>query len=117
MSNSSISSSQNKMGTMPVTRLILNMSLPMMFSMFIQALYNIIDSIFVAKIAEDALTAVSLAFPIQNLMISFAVGTGVGANALLSKKLGEKNQSEVNKSAMNGLFLSICTFISFVILG
>ena len=117
MSNSSISSSQNKMGTMPVTRLILNMSLPMMFSMFIQALYNIIDSIFVAKIAEDALTAVSLAFPIQNLMISFAVGTGVGVNALLSKKLGEKNQSEVNKSAMNGLFLSICTFISFVILG
>lgn len=88
--NIPVSSGENKMGTMPVTKLILNMSLPMMFSMLIQALYNIVDSIFVARLGEDALTAVSLAFPIQNLMISLAVGTGVGINSLLSLRLGQK---------------------------
>jgi len=108
---------ENKMGVMPIMKLILNMSLPMMFSMFIMALYNIVDSIFVAKINEDALTAVSLAFPIQNLMISFAVGTGVGVNALLSKRLGQRNQADVNKTAMNAVFLAACNFIVFFIAG
>ena len=83
---------QNKMGTMPVKKLIFNMALPLIISMLIQALYNIVDSIFVSRISEDALTAVSLAFPIQNLMIAFATGTGVGMNALLSRRLGEKNR-------------------------
>lgn len=105
------------MGTMPVPKLIINMSLPMMFSMLILALYNIVDSIFVSMINEDALTAVSLAFPIQNLMTSFSVGTGVGVNALLSRRLGEKNQTEVNKTADHAIFLSICTAIVFIILG
>lgn len=108
---------ENKMGVMPVPRLILNMSLPMMFSMFIQALYNIVDSVFVARINENALTAVSLAFPVQNLMISVGVGTAVGVNALLSMKLGQKNQEDVNKSAVNGLFLAVCSFAAFFVLG
>jgi len=112
-----ISPAENKMGVMPILKLILNMSLPMMFSMFIMALYNIVDSIFVAKISEDALTAVSLAFPIQNLMISFAVGTGVGVNALLSKRLGQRNQEDVNKTAMNAVFLAFCNFAVFFIAG
>ena len=77
------------MGTMPVKKLIFQMALPLIFSMMIQALYNIVDSVFVSRISEDALTAVSLAFPIQNLMIAFATGTGVGINALLSRRLGE----------------------------
>lgn len=109
--------SENKMGIMPIPKLILNMSLPMMFSMFILALYNIVDSIFVSKINEDALTAVSLAFPIQNLMTAFSVGTGIGVNALLSRRLGEKKQNEANKTAMNSLFLALCTSCVFVILG
>ena len=112
-----IGPAENKMGVMPIMKLILNMSLPMMFSMFIMALYNIVDSIFVAKISEDALTAVSLAFPIQNLMISFAVGTGVGVNALLSKRLGQRNQEDVNKTAMNAVFLAACNSIVFFIAG
>ncbi|UTC46221.1 MATE family efflux transporter [Treponema vincentii] len=112
-----IGPAENKMGVMPIMKLILNMSLPMMFSMLIMALYNIVDSIFVAKISEDALTAVSLAFPIQNLMISFAVGTGIGVNALLSKRLGQHNQEDVNKTAMNAVFLAACNFIVFFIAG
>ena len=83
---------ENIMGTMPVGRLLVKISLPMMISMLVQALYNIVDSIFVAKLSTDALTAVSLAFPIQNLMISASVGTGVGLNALLSMRLGQKNE-------------------------
>ena len=82
---------ENKMGTMPVGKLVFNMSLPMMISMLVQALYNIVDSIFVAKLSENALTAVSLAFPLQTLLIAVATGTGVGMNALLSKSLGERN--------------------------
>jgi Na+-driven multidrug efflux pump len=82
---------ENKMGVMPVKRLIINMSLPMMASMLVQALYNIVDSIFVARLSQNALTAVTLAFPMQNLMIAFGSGTGVGVNALLSRSLGEKN--------------------------
>ncbi len=108
---------ENKMGIMPVVSLIFNMSLPIMLSMFVMALYNIVDSIFVAKISENALTAVSLAFPIQNLLISFAVGTGIGVNSLLSMRLGQKNQEDVNKTAMMGIFLSFCTFLLFLILG
>ena len=108
---------ENKMGTMSISKLIVNISLPMVFSMLVQALYNVVDSIFVARIDEAALTAVSLAFPIQNLMIAFAVGTAVGANALLATRLGQKNRAEVNKAAMNGLFLAFCTFITFFVLG
>jgi len=110
-------STENKMGSMPIMKLILNMSLPIMFSMFIMALYNIVDSIFVGMIGEEALTAVSLAFPIQNLMIAFGVGTAVGVNALLSLRLGQKNQDDVNKSAMNGIVLSIITWIVFAVAG
>ena len=98
---------ENKMGTMPVPRLLITMSLPMMISMLVQALYNIVDSMFVAKLSEEALTAVSLAFPIQTLMISVSSGTGVGINALLSRNLGEKNFEGANRAAKNGIFLSI----------
>lgn len=95
---------------MPENKLLLSMSLPMMVSMLVQALYNIVDSVFVSMINEEALTAVSLAFPIQSLLIAFGVGTGVGVNALLSRALGEKNQELVNKTASNGLFLAVYRF-------
>lgn len=108
---------ENKMGIMPVGKLLIQISLPMMISMLVQALYNIVDSIFVAKISEDALTAVSLAFPIQNLMISTAVGTGVGINSLLSMRLGQKDSEAVSNTAMNGIFLTVITCVIFVILG
>lgn len=108
---------ENKMGVMPVNRLLLSMALPMMVSMLVQALYNVVDSIFVAKLSEDALTAVSLAFPMQNLMIAVAAGIGVGMNALLSRSLGQKNQSMVNKSATNGLFLEAVAYVIFLIAG
>ena len=108
---------ENRMGTMPVGKLVIMMSIPMMISMVVQALYNVVDSIFVAQISENALTAVSLAFPIQNLMISVAVGTGVGVNALLSKSLGEKNQFMANKAANNALLLAFFSWIAFVIIG
>ena len=117
MTNEKTGLSENKMGVMPVTKLLVNMSLPMMFSMLIQALYNIVDSIFVAKISENALTAVSMAFPIQTLMMAFALGTSVGVNALLSMRLGQKNQEGVNKTAVNGLFLAICSYIVFLVVG
>lgn len=107
---------ENKMGYLPINKLLITMSLPMMFSMFVQAMYNIIDSVFVAKISEKALTAVSLGFPFQTLMISFAAGTCVGINALLSKRLGQKNQDAINNTAKNGLFLALCNYILFVIL-
>ena len=105
------------MGYMPLGKLLLQMSLPMMISMFVQSLYNIVDSIFVAQISEHALTAVSLAFPIQNLMFSVAIGTGVGINSLLSRRLGEKNFDEVDKVANNGIFLALCGVIVFMIVG
>lgn len=108
---------ENKMGTMPIIKLIFNMSLPIMFSMLIMALYNIVDSIFVGMIGPEALTAVSLAFPIQNLMTAFGVGTSVGVNALLSLRLGQKNQEDVNRSAMNGILLSFITWLVFAIVG
>ena len=101
---------ENKMGTMPVNKLLLTMSLPMVISMLIQALYNVVDSIFVAQISETALTAVSLAFPIQNLIIAVAVGTGVGVNALLSRSLGEQNQKAADLAAVNGIFVFILSY-------
>lgn len=108
---------ENKMGTMPIEKLLINMSLPMMISMLVQALYNIVDSIFVSRINEYALRAVSLAFPIQSLMIAFAVGTAVGINAFLSKTLGEKNYEKANVIARNGIFLAIVSYIVFAIIG
>ena len=105
------------MGVMPVNRLLLTMSLPMMISMLVQALYNVVDSVFVSYISEDALAAVGLAFPAQNLMISVAVGTGVGINALLSKSLGEKNFETANQAAVNGVFLAFCSWAIFAVLG
>lgn len=108
---------ENKMGTMPVGKLIVSMSLPIMISMLVQALYNIVDSIFVARYSEAALTAVSLAFPAQNLMIAIGVGTGVGVNALLSRYLGEKNFEKANEIARHGVFLAACSYIVFLILG
>lgn len=108
---------ENKMGVMPVNKLLLSMSLPIMISMIVQALYNIVDSIFVAMISEDALTAVSLAFPIQSLMIALATGTGVGVNAVLSKSLGERDFDKANKTAVNGVFLAFLSYIVFVLVG
>ena len=106
---------ENKMGVMPVAKLLLTMSVPMMISMLVQALYNIVDSMFVAKLSESALTAVSLAFPVQNLMIAVGTGTGVGINALVSRSLGEKKQEYANSAANNGIYLAIFSFIGFAI--
>lgn len=108
---------ENKMGTMTTNKLLITMSLPMVISMLVQALYNIVDSIFVAKISENALTAVSMAFPIQSLMIAFAAGTGVGINSFLSKSLGEKKFKQASDSAKNGIFLAFTTWIVFSVLG
>ncbi len=108
---------ENKMGVMPVKKLIVNMSLPMMASMLVQALYNIVDSIYVSQISEGALTAVTLAFPLQNLMIAFASGVGVGVNALLSKSLGEKNYDRADRAANAGLTLTLVNYVIFVLLG
>lgn len=106
--------SENKMGTMPIKKLVLSMSLPMMISMLVQALYNVVDSYFVAKVSEDALTAVGMAFPFQNLMIAVSVGTGVGVNALLSRSLGARDQETANRSAENGVLLSILSSLVFM---
>ena len=108
---------ENKMGVMPVNKLLISMSLPMMISMLVQAMYNIVDSIFVAQLSEDALTAVSVAFPMQMLLIAAATGTGVGVNALLSRALGQKDSDTVNKAATNGLFLWGCWYVLFLIIG
>ena len=108
---------ENKMGVMPVRRLLVGMSLPMMASMLLQACYNVVDSIFVAYINENALTAVSLAFPAQMLMIAVATGTGVGINAYLSKSLGQKRRELVNKIAANGLFLALASSLIFMFFG
>ena len=111
---------KNKMAEAPMKKLLLKMGLPMIISMVLQALYNVIDSIFVANMGEQgaiANQALTLAFPIQILIIAIGVGTGIGLNALLSKSLGEKNQEKVNKVAGNGIFLSICIFIVFLLFG
>ena len=107
---------ENKMGVMPVRRLLITMALPMMISMLVQALYNVVDSIFVAQISESALTAVSLVFPFQNLMISIGVGTAVGVNALLSRSLGEKNFALADQTAENGVFLSLLSYLAVLVL-
>ena len=120
MSDTSVNAAprqENKMGVLPVPKLLYSMSLPMMLSMLVQALYNIVDSMFVAKLSEDALTAVSLAFPIQTLMIAIAGGTGVGINALLSRSLGERDYEGANRAAQNGIFLAIISSIVFAVLG
>lgn len=108
---------ENKMGVMPVGRLILNMSLPMILSMLVQALYNIVDSVYVSRVSEAALTAVSLSFPAQNLMIGLATGTGVGVNALLSRALGAKDSDRANRVAENGVFLALMGYAVFLIFG
>ncbi len=108
---------ENIMGTMEINPLLLKLSIPMMISMLVQALYNVVDSVFVSHVSEEALTAVSLAFSLQNVMIAVGVGTGVGVNALLSKSLGEKNQSRANATAENGIFLSLCSFAVFFVIG
>ncbi len=108
---------ENKMGIMPVGKLLMSMSIPMMISMLVQALYNVVDSYFVAQISQDALNAVGLAFPIQNLMIAVSVGTGVGVNALLSRSLGEKNYETANATAGNGLLLAFLSGLVFIIIG
>ncbi len=108
---------ENKMGYLPIPKLLVNMSLPIIISMIIQALYNVVDSIFVSKVSEDAFTAVSMAFPIQTMMIAVATGTGVGINAILSKSLGEKNQHAANKTANTGILLALCSMLVFMLLG
>lgn len=108
---------ENKMGTMPVNRLIINMSLPMIISMLVQALYNVVDSVFVVRVSQDALTAVSLAFPVQNLMIAVGAGTGVGINSYLSKSLGERKFKEANRAATNGMFVILLSYLAFAVFG
>lgn len=108
---------ENKMGTMPENKLLLSMAVPMMISMLVQALYNIVDSIFVSRICEDALTAVSMAFPWQNIVIAIAVGFGVGINALLSRALGQKNAERVNQVAVNGLLLALLSYLLVLVAG
>ena len=108
---------ENRMGTEHIPSLLMKMALPMMLSMLVQALYNVVDSIFVAKISEDALTALSVAFPLQNLMIAFATGLGVGINSLLSRALGEQDREKANAAAGNGLFLELCAALLFVFIG
>ena len=108
---------EQKMGTMPINKLLLTMAAPMILSMMIGALYNIVDSIFVSNYSENALTAVSLAFPIQNIIVALGTGVGVGVNALLSRLLGEKKQDEVNKTAHNGLIISFIVYLFLLIFG
>ena len=108
---------QNKMGTAPMLPLIFSMALPAMFSMLVQALYNIVDSLFVARVSEAALTAVSMAFPVQNFMIAAVSGMAVGVNSLLSRSLGEKNFERANKAANAGVALSFLTMLVFLLFG
>ena len=108
---------ENKMSTMPVKKLLITMATPMMISMLMQALYNVVDSIFVAKLSQDALASVSIAFSMQNLMIAVAVGTGVGVNSLLSKSLGEKDFEDANRISGNSIFLAFCTYLAFMLFG
>lgn len=109
--------SENKMGIMPVGKLLFNMALPMILSMLVQALYNVVDSIYVSQVSENAVTALSLAFPIQNIQIGLAVGIGVGVNSLLSKSLGEQDQETANYAAGNGIFLAAICVIMLMLFG
>ncbi|PKM73200.1 MAG: MATE family efflux transporter [Firmicutes bacterium HGW-Firmicutes-16] len=115
--NEEVKIPENIMGTMSENKLLLKIALPLIFSMLVQALYNVVDSFFVSRISENALTAVSLAFPVQNLMIGFGVGTGIGMNALLSRRLGQKNKPAVDAVAMNGIFLALMNTLIFMIFG
>lgn len=108
---------ENKMGTMPIGKLLINMALPMIISMIVQALYNIVDSVYVSQVSESAVTALSLAFPVQNMQIGFAVGIAVGVNALLSQNLGRKDQEGANRAAGNGIFLMLIAVALFVLFG
>ena len=108
---------ENKMGVLPVGRLLAGMAVPMMISMLVQACYNVVDSVFVAQLSQDALNAVSLAFPLQNLMIAVGGGTAVGINALLSRSLGEKRQDMADQAANTGIFLALCSFAVFALIG
>lgn len=108
---------ENKLGSMPVGKLLVSMSLPAMFSMFIQAMYNIVDSIYVAQIGENALTAVSLAFPVQNLIIAMSVGTGVGLSSLISRRLGERRIDEARDAASHGVVLAVLEWLIFLVFG
>ena len=117
MSNTNEIQTENKMGVMPIPKLVINMALPMIISMLIQALYNIVDSAFVGRFSSEALEAVSIAFPIQNLMIAVATGTGVGVNALLSRHLGEGKEDAANHTANTGVFLAICSYVVFAVIG
>lgn len=108
---------ENKMGVMPIGKLVVTMSLPMMISMLVQALYNVVDSIWVSRVCQDALTGVSLAFPIQNMLIAFASGTGVGINAIVSRSLGAKDTTKANKTASNGMTLSLLSSLLFMVFG
>ena len=108
---------ENKMGVMPVGKLLVNMALPMIISMLVQALYNIVDSVYVSQVSESAVTALSLAFPVQNMQIGFAVGVGVGVNALLSQSLGRKDQESVNWAAGQGVFLALVVTALFMLFG
>ena len=117
MAKNNTAPAENKMGTMPVGRLLAGMAIPMMISMLVQAFYNVVDSVFVAQLSQDALNAVSLAFPLQNLMIAVGGGTAVGMNALLSRSLGEKRQDMADRAANTGIFLALCSFVVFAAAG
>lgn len=117
MSEQYSAKTENKMGTMPVNKLLITMGVPLMISMLVQACYNIVDSVFVAMLSEDALTAVSMAFPVQSVMIALGTGMGVGMNAMLSKSLGEGDRKNASRAANNGIFLGICFFLVFILVG
>ena len=117
MTKTNSAANADKMGTMPVNKLLITMAVPMVVSMLVQALYNVVDSIFVAQLSEDALTAVSLAFPLQNIMISVGVGIGVGVSALMSRMLGQNDQDQADRYAMQGVVLSLLSFVIFFIIG
>ena len=108
---------ENKMGTMPLGKLLVNMAVPMVIAMLVQALYNVVDSLYVSRISESAVTALSLAFPVQNIQIGFATGIGVGVNSILSKSLGEGNQENANRSAGNGMVLVGIVAVAFILFG
>ena len=108
---------ENKMGTMPIGKLLFSMALPLVLSMLVQAFYNVVDSFYVSRISDSAVTALGLAFPIQNLIIGCSTGVGVGMNALFSKSLGEGNRERANRAAGNGFFLGFCFYLLFLVFG
>ena len=108
---------ENRMGTMPVAKLLVVMSLPIIASMFVQALYNVVDTYFISSVSQLGVTALGYAFPIQNIMIGLAVGIGVGMNALVSKALGQKNRKKAAKIGMQGILIALCSFVVFFIIG